>query len=154
MHIDPGDFTQEALSKIAPPCGECGETTGMAQVEFIYPNRPDLWQREDGSRPWFWYCSSCHAYCGAHRDTLKPFGTPGNAETRRARQDAHNAFDRLWRAKARKEGVSTQKARGAGYKWLAEQMGIPAKECHIGAMSALDAHRVMEICRPFLRRRT
>lgn len=147
MFIDPGDFTPEALAFIAPKCGDCGGPSAIATVEFIYPNRRDLWKRDDGSTPWYWHCGACGAYCGAHRDTLKPFGTPGGPETRQARMDAHAAFDPLWRRKMVKEGISQTKARGKGYKWLAAQLGMDAKKCHIGEMSAPDARRVVEVCR-------
>lgn len=147
MHIDPGDFTPEALKAIAPRCSACeaGAVT-LVGVQTIYPNRRDLWQREDGSTPWYWRCE-CGAYCGAHRDTLKPFGTPADAATRQARMDAHAAFDPLWRRKMRKEGLSATKARGKGYKWLAAQLGMEPKFCHIGEMTAADARRVVDVCR-------
>ena len=147
MHIDPGDFTPEALAAIAPTCSACesGAVT-LVGIDRIYPHRHDLRQRDDGSTPYYWLCG-CGAYCGAHRDTLKPFGTPADLETRRARQDAHAAFDPLWRRKMAKEGISQTKARGKGYKWLAGQLGMDPKRCHIGEMTAVDARRVVEICR-------
>jgi hypothetical protein len=146
---DPMDFTDEALSAIAPRCGECpdGGQVAIAQVEFIYSNRPDLFMRADGSRPWFWYCAKCGGYCGAHRHTLKPLGTPAGVATRRARSDAHAAFDPLWQKRQRLSGLSRHHARGKGYKWLAAQLGIDAKACHIAEMDAATARRVVEICR-------
>lgn len=143
---DPGDFTDAALSAIAPRCADCGGPSSIAQVEIIYPQRPDLWVREDGSRPWFWLCSSCWSYCGAHRHTLKPFGTPAGPETRRARSAAHAAFDPLWQKRQRLSGLSKHHARGKGYKWLAAQLGIEPKACHIGDMDAATARRVVEVC--------
>lgn len=147
MHIDPNDFTPEALKAIAPTCSACdmSEVT-IVGIDEIYPHRQDLRRREDGSTPFYWLCV-CGAYCGAHRDTLKPFGTPADLETRRARQDAHAAFDPLWRRKMAKEGISQTKARGKGYKWLAAQIGMDPKLCHIGEMTAADARRVVEACR-------
>lgn len=148
MHIEPGDFTPEALAAIAPTCSACHDCTGikLVGIDRIYPHRQDLRQRDDGSTPYYWLCG-CGAYCGAHLDTLKPFGTPADLETRRARQDAHAAFDPLWRRKMAKEGISQTKARGKGYKWLAAQLGMDPKRCHIGEMTAVDARRVVEICR-------
>jgi zinc-finger-containing domain len=148
MHIDPGDFTPEALAAIAPTCSACHDCTGiqLVGIDRIYPHRQDLRQREDGSTPFYWLCV-CGAYCGAHRDSLKPFGTPADLATRRARQDAHAAFDPLWERKMRKEGISKTKARGQGYKWLREQLGMEASKCHIGEMTAADARRVVDVCR-------
>jgi len=147
--IDPGDFTAEALRKIAPRCGCCedGGEVDIAQGQMIYPNRPDLWTHSDGSVRWWWLCSSCWGYVGCHKDTLKPLGTPADKETRRAREAAHAAFDPLWQKRQRLSGLSRHVARGRGYKWLAAQLSIPPKECHIGHMNAATARRVVEICR-------
>lgn len=146
---DPGDFTDESLSAIAPKCGECpdGGEVDIAQVEFIYAHRPDLFTREDGSRPWFWHCRKCGGYCGADRHTLKPLGTPAGKETRAARTAAHAAFDPLWQKRQRLSGISKHHARGKGYKWLAAELGVEPKDCHIAQMDAATARRVVEICR-------
>ncbi len=146
MFPDPGDFLPESLDAIAPKCAECGGPSEIAQVEIIYPNRPDIWTREDGSRPWFWLCSKCWAYCGVDRHTLKPLGTPAGPKTRAARQRAHAAFDPMWQKRARLSGINKNHARGKGYKWLAAALGIEAKDCHIASMSAEMADRVAGIC--------
>src|SRR5690606_10835289 len=75
-------------------------------------------------------------------------------ELRKAKQAAHSAFDRLWRAKMHREGLRKKDARGAGYRWLAEQLGIDPKLCHIGWMDVATCRRVVEICRPYLRSAT
>lgn len=68
---------------------------------------------------------------------------------------AHAAFDPLWEAKLRKRrkerGPEYKKvyARGSGYKWLAGQLGIPRKECHIGMFDVDMCKRVVEICAPY-----
>lgn len=146
---DPGDFTPESIARIAPSCGSCpdGGDVTIAQVEFIYPQRADLWVREDGSRPWFWHCGRCGGYVGADRHTLKPLGTPADKVTRDARRAAHAAFDPMWQKRQRLSGISKHHARGKGYKWLAAQLGIDPKACHIASMDAATARRVVEICR-------
>lgn len=141
IDIDPGDFTPEALAQIAPVCGECGQPTQMVGGKVIYPHRPDLW---DGR--WYWRCA-CGAYCGVHRGTLKPLGSPAGRETRRAREAAHAAFDPLWQKRQQLSGLTKHHARGKGYKWLAAELGIDRKDCHIGMMDAATARRVVEICR-------
>lgn len=62
---------------------------------------------------------------------------------------AHEAFDRLWQRKIERDGVSKKKARAAGYKWLAEQLGLSAMDCHIGEMTRANALRVVQICRRY-----
>jgi hypothetical protein len=148
--VDPRDFAADAFAKIKPCCGECGsrDNVDIAPATIVYPNRADLWAHEDGGERWFWLCSSCWAYVGVHRASLKPLGSPAGKETRLARADAHAAFDPLWRKRMALSGISQTKARNRGYKWLAEQLGIEnPKHCHIGWMDAATARRVVEICR-------
>lgn len=144
--VDPADFTPEAIAKLAPECGTCGPRDGIKLVRgsAVYGRRPDLHDK------WFWWCP-CGNYCGTHAGTLKALGKPANAETRAARSAAHEAFDPMWRRKMERDGVTVHKARGAGYKWLAAQMGIDRKDCHIGAMSLHDARRVVDICSRYRR---
>lgn len=92
-----------------------------------------------------WLCS-CGAYTGCHAGTDQPLGRPAGPETRRARQDAHAAFDRLWEAKMKRDQISKTKARGAGYLWLAGQLDLDPEECHIGSMTAAYARRVVDVC--------
>ncbi len=148
MYVDVADFTPEARAKIRPACGECGtaESVELAQGPAIYPGRSDLWAHDDGEARWWWRCG-CGAYCGVHRGTITPLGHPAGDATRKARQAAHAAFDPLWQKRQRLSGIPAGRARGKGYKWLAAQLGIDAKACHIGDMDAATALRVVEICR-------
>ncbi|PTR08651.1 MULTISPECIES: zinc-finger-containing protein [unclassified Novosphingobium] len=139
--VDPRDFTAKALAKIAPACGEgCAPgSVSLVSGAEIYRHRPDL------AGKWLWQCR-CGAYCGTHPN-LSAVGTPAGAATRRAREDAHAAFDPLWRRRAEISGLTPKTARGRGYRWLAQQLGISTKECHIGMMDEATAKRVVEICR-------
>lgn len=112
----------------------------MVQSQTIYPRRPDLWNRP------MWLCE-CGAYCGCHEGTERPLGRPAGKSTRDARQAAHAAFDPLWRAKMRRDGISKTKARGAGYLWLSEQLDLDPEDCHIGCMTRAYALRVVEVCK-------
>jgi len=146
MIVDPRDFTPEAIRAIAPACAECGtaEHVDIADGSKVYPHRPDLWAHGDQDK--FWWLCQCGAYVGIHRGTLKPLGSPAGKATRDARSAAHAAFDPLWQRKMRKEGCKQQVARNKGYAWLAGQLGIDRKDCHIGMMDAPTARRVVEIC--------
>lgn len=110
-----------------PPCIECGKEAKLVDGRRIYPHRPDLYAK------WFWLCS-CGAYCGCHGETKDPLGYPCGPVTRRARSAAHAAFDPIWRRKMLK--------RSDAYARLAEELAIPAEECHIGMMSADRARQV------------
>lgn len=93
-----------------------------------------------------WTCTPCQAWVGCHPGTENALGGLANAELRVAKQAAHAAFDPLWERKMRRDRCSKSQARKAGYRWLAEQLGIPFKKCHIGYMNLDECRRVVEIC--------
>lgn len=123
-----------------PMCPYCDEPAVLVPGIVVYPRRPDL------ARKPVWRCRPCDAWVGCHDGTERPLGRLANAELRQAKQAAHAAFDPLWKRKMERDGVSKTKARGAGYRWLAEQLGIEARRCHIGKMSVEECRRVVEIC--------
>jgi len=75
----------------------------------------------------FYACLPCKAWVGTHKGTLTPLGTVANAALRRARRDAHAAFDPLWR-----EGRTT---RGGAYRWMRRALGLRKHEAHIALFS-------------------
>lgn len=97
-----------------------------------------------------WACRRCQAWTGCHKGTKIPLGSLANWILRGARIEAHKAFDPLWEAKV-KRGMPKHEARARGYRWLAEQLGIPASECHIGKMDEQTCKRVRQICAPYKR---
>ena len=123
------------------PCIECRATdaTCVTGAE-IYPHRRDLHRRR------YWRCS-CGAYVGCHPGTTAPLGAPAGAHTRAARNEAHAAFDPLWKRKIIRDGVPQYEARKAGYAWLAREMGLTVEQCHISLFNADQARRVVEICK-------
>ena len=110
----------------------------------------DLWGTDRPySGKWFYRCDPCDAHVGCHGTTTRPLGRLANAELRLAKQYAHAAFDRLWRGKMAQDGCTQKQARTAGYRWLIEQLGIPARDCHIGHMDVAMCRRVVDVCEPF-----
>ena len=117
----------------ALPCLECGSASHtLWNGRRAYPNRPDLFSKL------FWFCE-CGAFVGCHPGGKKPLGAPAGKATKRARMEAHEAFDRLWKGK--------QMGRSEAYRWLAGQLGIEPRECHIGHMTAALARRTVEVSR-------
>ena len=129
--------------RIQPPtCMTCGAAAELRTGGELYPRRRDLWTK------WFWVCPTkgCDSYCGCHPGTKRPLGSPAGPELRRARgilrtdkidplwmsahehecYDGHNAQDR----KAIK--MIQNAARTRVYRWLADQLKIDPKVCHIG----------------------
>lgn len=110
-------------------CNYCNKKAVRVGGDVIYPHRPDLAQKQ------FYQCAPCSAYVGCHPSTIKPLGRLANAELRRAKQDAHAAFDPLWKGGAMK--------RTAAYKWLAESLGLPSKEAHVGMFDVATCNAVV-----------
>lgn len=95
-----------------------------------------------------WYCEPCNAWVGVHKGTDKPLGRLANAELRELKKEAHKYFDPLWEMKM-KQGYKKGHARAKAYKWLAGEMGIDGKLCHIGMFDEDQCGRVIEICKPY-----
>lgn len=77
-------------------------------------------------------CSGAH---GAHPDG-SPKGFPGNAATRKARVDAHVAFDRLWNRGAM--------SRRDAYRWMRTVMSMTKREAHIAKFTEADCRRLID----------
>lgn len=112
------------------PCAYCNNPAEFVGGDVIYPHRPDLADKK------FWRCEPCQAYVGCHKGTELPLGRLANAELRKAKMNAHAAFDPLWK----EDGMD----RSAAYTWLQEAMGLPEDECHIGMF---DLDRCQEVVR-------
>lgn len=94
----------------------------------------------------YWCCTPCASWVGCHPGTENALGGLANAELRKARQEAHAMFDPLWQKKMVRDKVSKGSARRAGYRWLAEQLGIPFKRCHVAYMNLDECRKVVEVC--------
>jgi hypothetical protein len=126
------------ITPCEPICVECGSLAERVKGDRIYPHRPDLHVKS-------FYLCQCGAYVGCHPFTRIALGRPAGAETRKARNAAHEAFDRLWRRKMERDGCAQNEARGAAYGWLAGKLGVEATRCHIGWMDAPTARQVVQI---------
>lgn len=127
----PGPLSAPPAS--APTCPYCGTVAQLVTGEAIYPRRPDLWAKR------FWSCPPCKAYVGCHPGTTTPLGRLADATLRSAKQAAHALFDPLWQ-----RGEMT---REKAYAWLARELGIPGKDCHIGMFDVDTCVRVIEVCK-------
>lgn len=114
-------------------CPYCNAETKLVTGDVIYPHRIDLRDRQ------FYLCRPCDAYVGTHKGTTKPLGRLANAELRALKQEVHAVFDPLWR--------SGNRSRKEAYQWMAEQLGIPFSECHVGMMDVETCRRAIEVLR-------
>lgn len=102
-----------------------------------------------------WICSGypeCQSWVGCHPKTDKPLGRLANSELRKMKMKAHAHFDPLWKCKLNLAGGKKKEARGAAYRWLAQELGIPIEDCHIGMFDVGTCQRVIDVCLPWLRR--
>jgi hypothetical protein len=85
-----------------------------------------------------WLCSPCDAYVGTHKDSKQhiPLGRLANAELRRWKIRAHDAFDPLWK--------SGEMSRGKAYLLMQDLMGISAGQAHIGEFTVDDCKSLIE----------
>lgn len=122
-------------------CDYCGNTAKMVRGDFIYPYRSDLKHLK------FYYCDNGHepAYVGCHKpnrrrgyDGYEPLGRLANKELRAAKVNAHFYFDSLW-----KNGKF--KSREKAYHWLADQLHLNRKQCHIGMFDVDMCQRVVDV---------
>jgi hypothetical protein len=120
----------------APICSYCGKASEHVDGTAIYPHRPDL------ARKKFWLCRPCNAYVGCHPGTPEPLGSLANAELRKARSEAHDAFDELWDF-GDPDPNGNVMTRKEAYAWLAAELGIEAAACHIALFD-------LEMCKKVL----
>lgn len=122
-------------------CDYCGNPAVLCDSGRVYHGR---------SYGLIWYCAQDQAWVGVHKNNKAhaPLGRLANAELRRWKQNAHAVFDPLWERAIRKYGSKT-KARGRAYAWLAEKLGIPLEQCHIGRFDVAQCKQVVEVCKPY-----
>ena len=113
-------------------CPYCGKRAEFVDSAEVYHGR---------SYGMIYLCRPCDAYVGCHGRGDTPKGRLANAELRRWKIAAHNAFDPLWRF-----GPFRGQRNGA-YAWLAEQMGLPKEKTHIGMFDVAQCQQVIEICK-------
>lgn len=101
-------------------CPYCGHDAELTTGYKVYPHRLDLADLK------VWACFPCDAWVGTHKNSRehKPLGRLANAELRRAKMQAHAAFDPWWK--------SGRMTRHEAYRLLAEKMGLEPKDAHIG----------------------
>ena len=118
-----------SLSMKSPICPYCGNPAVFYKSSVSFHRGVDYGP--------LWACKPCRAWVGCHPKSRKPLGRLANARLRAAKMDAHQVFDQLWRFGSMN--------RQAAYKWLAGELGIPWRECHIGMFDVETCERVVEI---------
>lgn len=119
-------------------CPYCGGDAELKTGQHVYPHRPDLAHLK------IWACDPCDAWVGTHKNSPNnaPLGRLANAELRKAKMAAHAAFDPLWK--------SGQMSRSKAYALLAQKMGLPKSETHIGMFDVEQCKTVVILCTPVI----
>jgi hypothetical protein len=101
-------------------CPYCEKPAELVHGKEIYPHAGPP---QNGM---YWLCRPCQAWAGTHKNSSRhaPKASLANAALRKARQKAHTAFDRLW--------SENLMQRTEAYAWLATELGVHVKRCHIG----------------------
>jgi hypothetical protein len=120
-------------------CNYCGEPAELIDSEIIYG-------RSFGMA---WYCRPCEAWVGCHKNSKKhaPLGRLANSELRHWKREAHRYFDPLWRRKLEIHKCSKGEARKLTYTWLAGQLGLAIRDCHIGMFDVKECKQTVEACK-------
>lgn len=115
-------------------CDYCNNKAVLVTGKELYPHRPDLVSIKA------WQCKPCNASVGCHKNSKDniPLGRLANPELKRLKQDAHAAFDPLW-----KSGKLTRKE---AYAWLSHAMDIDPNACHIGMFNEDLCRKVVKVC--------
>ncbi len=124
---------------MTPACPYCGQNAEKTTGAVIYPHLRRLADKV------MYRCVPCTAWVGCHDGTDKPLGRLADAALRKAKQDAHAAFDPIWQELAA-SGMSRSRARSQAYAWLAEALGIAVRDCHIGLFDEETCKRVVTAC--------
>jgi len=114
----------------------------LPPVKMACPYCGGSMRRRDSRYGLFYGCSgypTCTATVGCHPDG-RPLGTPANEPLKKARIEAHAAFDVLWKGKP-------PPARMKAYEWLAGALGILFTQTHIGMFDQATCERVVELCK-------
>ena len=120
-------------------CPYCGCVAALVGGDVVYPHRPDLAELQ------LYYCKKCKAWVGCHKGTIEPFGRLANAELRRLKQQAHEAFDLLWKPTKLMPGEPEIKlvSRAKAYKMLSDHMDKDKHITHIGWFDEAECKEVV-----------
>lgn len=116
-------------------CDYCGEPAEFVDSKVIYGKSYGM--------VYLCKCVQSWAYVGVHKNSNKPLGRLADKDLRKAKNQAHAAFDPIWKD----EHMTRSKA----YKWLADKLGIESagRDCHIGMFDVDKCLDVVRVCNEY-----
>ena len=116
-------------------CRYCGGVIRLVPASSVYGASVYRLGLEKES---IYQCQNCNARVGCHKGTTKPLGNVANEALRLKRIETHHVFDAFWKAR--------HMTRSNAYKWLSQQMRLPAKATHIGGFEMDQCQQVIDLC--------
>jgi len=117
-----------------PTCPYCNQASILVDSAEVYHGR---------SYGPIYLCRPCKAYVGVHKATNEPLGRLANADLRRLKMRAHEAFDPIWK--------SGRMKRKEAYSWLSSALCIDVNDCHIGMFNEEACEQVVRVCERFVK---
>ena len=117
-------------------CRYCGGVIRLVDAEKIYGDKAAKRLGLVGEK--IYQCQNCNARVGCHKGTTRALGNVANEALRLKRIETHHVFDAFWKAQ--------HMTRTGAYKWLSQQLHIPAKQTHIGGFEMDQCQQVIDLC--------
>lgn len=111
-----------------------GKVCPYCKAETVYVDSSEVYNGT--SYGMIYLCRPCDAWVGVHKGTDKALGRVADADLRKWKIKAHDAFDRLWHERRLR--------RKSAYRKLSFYLGIPENFCHIGFFSVETCKKVVE----------
>ena len=114
-------------------CPYCGDRAELIDSKDYYSGGK--------SYGMMYICWPCDATVGIHANSKRfmPKGTLANREPRELRKQCHELFDSLWK------GANAKMDREGAYRKLAENMGIPKEQAHIGMFREKQCRKMLRV---------
>ncbi len=122
---------------ITPICPYCGKFSEKTTGQVLFPKKEYLANKV------YYACKPCRAFVGTLPDKVTPMGRLSNAELRKNKKFAYDAFDRII-----KDCVMV---RSTLVRRLSDEMKISIKDFNIGALNLAEVSKVTLLCEDIYR---
>ena len=122
--------------RLLPPtkCDNCNSNrVGLTSNSVIYGEEKGKW-------PYVYYCDDCTAVVACHPNTYDPMGYMAPSKIRRLRARLHKLLDPIWKL--------NYLNRSDAYDWLARQLSLADRTCHISQLTQLQLETAIELLTP------
>lgn len=105
---------------------------------------------KDGKYGIFYGCekyqeTGCKGSHNCNKTTAQPLGIPADTETRKARRNAHEVFDLLWKS----QGLN-KLTRPQAYLWMQQNLKLSEADAHIAMLDKAGCERLVRVVDRFL----